>query len=149
MENVQLYGKDEATRRLNLIQYSLNMVKTNDKEAKLAFQKAHNKKFKERGFKLAGFCLVHYPSSAMKGRLNRKLVANWKGSFRVTKILGKNTFLVKKERGRSTKVPIDRIKLCNEFLHQDDPDVRLTPEDEAGQEDYEEELSEEEGNNAI
>ena len=143
LENIRLYGEDEATRRLNLIQYALNMVKTNDKEAKLAFQKAHNKKFKERGFKVGDFCLVHYPSSSMKGRINRKLIPNWKGLFRITDILGKNTYKVKKEGGRSTKVPTDRLKLYNEFLHQDDPDVQLTPEDEPEQEQDEDTQSEE------
>ena len=37
--------------------------------------------------------------------------------------------MVKKEGGRSTKVPVDRLKIYNEFLHLDDPDVQVAPED--------------------
>ena len=69
------------------------MVKTNDKEAKRAFAKAHNKKFKERGFKVGDFVLVHFPDSAIRGLLNRKMVPNWKGVFRITRAIGKNTFM--------------------------------------------------------
>ena len=32
--------------------------------------------------------------------------------------------------GRKTKVPADRLKLYNEFLHMDDPEVKLDPQDE-------------------
>lgn len=129
IQHSKRYGEDEATRRVNLIQYALEMVKTNDKEAKRAFAKAHNKKFKERGFKVGDFVLVHFPDSAIRGRLNRKMVPNWKGVFRITKAIGKNTYMVKKEGGRSTKVPVDRLKIYNEFLHLDDPDVQVAPED--------------------
>ena len=62
--NSTRYGEDEATRKFNLIQYALNLVKDNDKEAKDAFIKAANKKFKERGFKKGDFVLFisHHPS---------------------------------------------------------------------------------------
>ena len=80
---------------------------------KRASAKAHNKKYKERGFKVGDFVLVHFPDSAFRGRLNRKMVPNWKGVFRITKTIGKNTYMVKKEGGRSTKVPVDHLKIYN------------------------------------
>ena len=37
--------------------------------------------------------------------------------------------MVKKEGGRANKVPVDRLKIYNEFLYMDDPVVQVAPED--------------------
>ena len=34
------------------------------------------------------------------------------------------------EGGRKTKVSADRLKLYNEFLHMDDPEVKVDPRDD-------------------
>ena len=75
------------------------------------------------------------------------MVPNWKGVIRITRAIGKNTYKVKKEGGRSTKVPVDRLKIYNEFLHMDDPDVLIAPEnpealEHSDQEDIEEQEEE-------
>ena len=127
------YGEDEATRRLQLIQYALDMVKERDSEAKAAFQKAYNKKCRNRQFKVGDAVLVHYPKAVFKGRVNRKFMPQWHGIYFVIKTLGTNTYEVRKHGGRKTKVPADRLKLYNEFLHMDDPEVKLDPQDEENQ----------------
>ena len=72
---------------------------------------------------------------------------DWHGIYYVKKVLGPNTYLVQKPGCRKTKVPTDRLKLFNEFLHLDDPNVRITPEDEEnGNEDIQEENQDEEIN---
>ena len=129
------YGEDEATRRMQLIQYAMDMVKERDKEARAAFQRAYNKKCKNRQFKLNDAVLVHYPSSVVKGRVNRKFMPQWHGIYYVIKILGTNTYEVRKEGCRKTKVSADRMKLYNEFLHMDDPVVKIDPQDKEMEED--------------
>ena len=124
------YGEDEATRRLQLIQYALDMVKERDTEAKDAYQRAYNKKCRHRQFQLNDAVLVHYPNSVIKGRVNRKFMPQWHGIYYVIKVLGSNTYEVRKEGGRKTKVSADRLKLYNEFLHMDDPEVKVDPRDD-------------------
>ena len=123
------YGEDEATRRLQLIQYAMEMVKEKDKEAKAAFQRAYNKKCRNRSFQVNDAVLIHYPNSVAKGRVNRKFMPQWHGIYYVTKVLGTNTYEVRKEGCRKTKVSADRMKLYNEFLHMDDPVVKIDPRD--------------------
>ena len=123
------YGEDDATRRLQLIQYAMDMVKEKDKEARAAFQRAYNKKCRHRSFQVNDAVLIHYPSSVAKGRVNRKFMPQWHGIYYVIKVLGTNTYEVRKEGCRKTKVSADRMKLYNEFLHMDDPVVKIDPRD--------------------
>ena len=120
---------------MQLIQYAMDMVKERDKEARAAFQRAYNKKCKNRQFKLNDAVLVHYPSSVVKGRVNRKFMPQWNGIYYVIKVLGTNTYEVRKEGCRKTKVSADRMKLYNEFLHMDDPVVKIDPQDKEMEED--------------
>ena len=53
----------------------------------------------------------------------------WHGIYYVIKVLGTNTYEVRKEGCRKTKVSADRMKLYNEFLHMDDPVVKIDPRD--------------------
>ena len=55
---------------------------------------------------------------------------DWHGVYYVKKVLGPNTYLVQKPGCRKTKVPTDRLKLFNEYLHLNDPNVKITPEEE-------------------
>ena len=55
---------------------------------------------------------------------------DWHGIYYVKKVLGPNVYLVQKPGCRKTKVPADRLKLFNEFLHSDDPNVKITPDDD-------------------
>ena len=129
------YGQDEATQRMQLIRYALDMVKTKDEEAKAAFSKAYNKKCRERTFQVGDAVLLHYEASTLKGRVNRKFTKRWHGIYYIDQVLGKNTFIVKKHGGRRTKVSADRLRIYNEYLHLDDPEVKLTPGDNEAQED--------------
>ena len=131
----KFYGEDEAARRHQLIQYALQMVRKNDQESKTAFTKAYNKKCRNRAFKENDAVLLHFPKSAIRGRVNRKFMYDWHGIYYVKKVLGPNVYLVQKPGCRKTKVPADRLKLFNEFLHSDDPNVKLTPEDDEDQND--------------
>ena len=138
----KLYGEDEATRRHQLIQYALEMVKKNDQESKTAFTKAYNKRCRNRAFQIGDAVLVHFPKSAIRGKVNRKFMKDWHGIYFVKQALGPNVYVVAKPGCRKTKVPSDRLKLFNEFLHADDPAVTIAPEDE--QEEGEETPQEEE-----
>ena len=141
-EKTKHYGEDEATHRMQIIRYALNMVKAKDEEAKAAFTKAYNKKCREKSFQLGDAVLVHFPASTVKGRVNRKFMNRWHGIYFIDQILGKNTYLVKKHGGRRTKCSADRLRIYNEFLHLDDPEVKLTPgEDEANEEAHEEDVA--------
>ena len=131
----KFYGEDEAARRHQLIQYALQMVRKNDQESKMAFTKAYNKKCRNRAFKENDAVLLHFPKSAIRGRVNRKFMYDWHGIYYVKKVLGPNVYLVQKPGCRKTKVPADRLKLFNEFLHSDDPNVQITPEDDDNQND--------------
>ena len=141
---VKHYGEDEATKRMQLIQYALEMVRNRDEESKAAFRKAYNKRCRNRTFQVGDAVLVHFPSSVLKGRVNRKFVAQWKGIYFIQQILGPNVYIVKKHGGRKTKVPADRLRIYNEFLHMDDPEVQLTPEDQDLQEQVQEDPEENE-----
>ena len=146
LQQTKRYGEDEATKRMNLIEYALQMVHTRDTEAKMAFQKAYNKKCREKTFNVGDAVLVHFPPSAVRGsaRVNRKFTKPWHGIYFVQKVLDATTFIVKKQGGRKTKCPADRLRLFNEFLHIDDPEIRIAPEDE--QEDHEEQHEQEDLN---
>ena len=120
---------------MQLIRYALDMVKTKDEEAKAAFSKAYNKKCRERTFQVGDAVLLHYEASTLKGRVNRKFTKRWHGIYYIDQVLGKNTFIVKKHVGRKTKVSADRLRIYNEYLHLDDPEVKLTPGDNEAQED--------------
>ena len=52
--------------------------------------------------------------------------------------------MVKKEGGRAAKVPVDNLKIYNEFLHMDDPDVQIASEDPEGLRHSDQEEEEEE-----
>ena len=116
------------------------MVKKNDEESKAACTKAYNKKCRNRTFQLGDAVLVHYPKSSIKGRVNRKFMYEWQGIYFIKQVLGPNVYIVQKPGCRKTKVPADRLKVFNEFLHLDDPEILITPEDE--QEPQEESLEE-------
>ena len=45
------YSEEESLKFLNLIEYAIKMVKDNDKEAKVAFEKAYNKSKISKNFK--------------------------------------------------------------------------------------------------
>ena len=126
----KIYAEDEAARRQQLIQYALEMVRKNDHESKMAFTKAYNKKCRNRAFQEGDAVLLHFPKSAIRGRVNRKFMQDWHGVYYVKKVLGPNTYLVQKPGCRKTKVPTDRLKLFNEYLHLNDPNVKITPEEE-------------------
>ena len=63
---------------------------------------------------------------------------DWHGIYFVKQVLGPNVYMVSKPGCRKTKVPSDRLKIFNEFLHTDDPTVQIAPEDE-NEDDAEEE----------
>ena len=67
---------------------------------------------------------------------------DWHGIYFVKQVLGPNVFMVSKPGCRKTKVPSDRLKIFNEFLHTDDPTVQIAPEDE-DEDDTVEEVEEE------
>ena len=140
----KLYGEDEATRRHQLIQYALEMVKKNDQESKTAYTKAYNKRCRNRAFQLGDAVLVHFPKSAIRGKVNRKFMRDWHGIYFVKQVLGPNVYMVSKPGCRKTKVPSDRLKIFNEFLHADDPTVNIAPEDEEEEEIPKEEEEEKE-----
>ena len=106
------------------------MVKKNDQESKTAYTKAYNKRCRNRAFQLGDAVLVHFPKSAIRGKVNRKFMRDWHGIYFVKQVLGPNVYMVAKPGCRKTKVPSDRLKIFNEFLHADDPTVKIAPEDE-------------------
>ena len=106
------------------------MVKDNDHEAKMAFEKAYNKSKKSKSFQVGDFVLVHFPPGTGLVGANKKFTANWRGVYRIRKQLGPTTFLVGKSHGRSTKVPADRLKNFNSYVHLDNTDIMITPADD-------------------
>ena len=38
--------------------------------------------------------------------------------------------MVKKQGGRKSKISADRLRIYNEYIHMDDPEVKLTPGDD-------------------
>jgi hypothetical protein len=124
------YIENEAISRLNLIQFAIEMVKDNDAEAKQAFKKAFDKKAKDKHFAVGDFCLLFFPPGTGLVGGNKKFVNNWRGIYVVRKVLGQSTYLVGKPHGRGTKVPGYRLKLFNEYIHQEDREVLLSAEDD-------------------
>ena len=124
------YSENEAIQRLNLIEFAIKMVKDNDHEAKAAFQKAYNKSKKAKTFNVGDFVLVHFPPGTGLTGANKKFTANWRGVYRIRRQLGPTTFLVGKSHGRSTKVPADRLKSFNSYIHLDNTEVMITPGDD-------------------
>ena len=55
------YSEEESIQHLNLIEFSIKMVKDNDKEAKMAFEQAYNKSKFSKTFKVGDFVFVHFP----------------------------------------------------------------------------------------
>jgi hypothetical protein len=124
------YTENEAISRLNLIQFAIDMVKDNDAEAKQAFKKAFDKKAKDKHFAVGDFCLLFFPPGTGLVGGNKKFVNNWRGVYVVRKVCGQSTYLVGKPHGRGTKVPGSRLKLFNAYIHQEDREVLLSPEDD-------------------
>ena len=124
------YSENEAISRLNLIQFAIDMVKDNDAEAKQAFKKAFDKKAKDKQFAVGDFCLLFFPPGTGLVGGNKKFVNNWRGIYIVREVCGSNTYKVAKPHGRSTKVPGSRLKPFNAYIHQEDREVLLSPEDD-------------------
>ena len=73
------YSEDEALQRLQLIEYAINLVKQNDATAKSVFQKAHNRKMKEKSFDVNDHVLVHFPQGTnLPPGANKKFVNTWR-----------------------------------------------------------------------
>ena len=119
-----------AVQGLNLIEFAIKMVKDNDHEAKAAFQKAYNKSKKAKTFNVGDFVLVHFPPGTGLTGANKKFTANWRGVYRIRRRLGPTTFLVGKSHGRSAKVPADRLKPFNSYIHLDTTEIMITPGDD-------------------
>ena len=124
------YSENESVQRLNLIEFAIKMVKDNDQEAKMAFEKAYNKSKKSKTFQVGDFVLVHFPPGTGLVGANKKFTANWRGVYRIRKQLGPTTFLVGKSHGRSTKVPADRLKNFNAYVHLDNTNIMINPADD-------------------
>ena len=58
-----------------------------------------------------------------------------KGDQLIPVIKSKNFLSYVEQKPLSRAVPADRLKLFNEFLHSDDPNVQITPEDDDNQND--------------
>ena len=79
---------------------------------------------------MGDFVLVHFPPGTGLVGANKKFTANWRGVYRIRKQLGPTTFLVGKSHGRSTKVPADRLKNFNAYVHLDNKDIMINPADD-------------------
>ena len=107
-----------------------DLVKDNHKEAKVAFEKAYNKSKISKTFKVGDFVFVHFPPGTGIVGGNKKFTANWQGIYHIRKQLGPTTFLVGKSNGRSTKFPADRLKNYNAYVHLDNTNIMITPQDD-------------------
>ena len=85
---------------------------------------------KDKHFAVGDFCLLFFPPGTGLVGGNKKFVNNWRGIYIVREVCGSNTYKGAKPHGRSTKVPGSRLKPFNAYIHQEDREVLLSPEDD-------------------
>ena len=108
--------------------FAHDIVNKNNIEAKKASKRQYDKLAKERTFRVGDQVLVHYRVGPPG--TNQKLGTTWRGIFTVEKVLGHNTYTLRKPSGRKTKVHADRMKFFDPIGSREEPEVKLQRDDD-------------------
>ena len=122
------FSESDIANKFRLLLFAHDIVNKNNVEAKRASKRQYDKLAKERSFRVGDQVLVHYRLGPPG--TNQKLTTTWRGIFTVEKVLGHNTYTLRKPSGRRTKVHADRMKFFDPIGSREDPDVRLQREDD-------------------
>jgi transposase InsO family protein len=104
----KLYRQDYLGRAFNDMRLSFKVVRDHLKDAREAREQYFNRRTKERKFSTGQQVLVHFPKCPVGA--NKKFFKQWKGPYRVVKLLGRLNLRVQPESGPSIVVHVDRVR---------------------------------------
>jgi transposase InsO family protein len=104
----KLYRQDYLGRAFSDMRLSFKMVRDNLKDAREAREQYFNRRTKERSFSVGQQVLVNFPKCPVGA--NRKFYKQWKGPYRVVKLLGRLNLRVQPVTGSSIVVHVDRVR---------------------------------------
>ena len=111
-----------------MLQYAQKLCYENDIESKAAIKRAFDVKKKFRQFKIKDKVLLYIPSPPV-GQ-NKKFYTPWRGIYEVIEKTSKLTYIVKKKGGRKRIAHINRLKFYDPQNSINDPEVKITVEDD-------------------
>ena len=102
-------------------------MRKKDLKAKVANKKQYDKVARDRAFRVGDQVLVHY-SLGTPGT-NQKLTSPWRGIFVIDWALGHDSYSLRKPSGRRKKVHAKRMKFFDPMSSHEDPEIKLSKED--------------------
>ena len=126
-----------------MLQYAQKLCYENDLESRAAVKRAFNVKKKFRQFKNRDKVLLHIPSPPIGH--NYKFYTPWRGIYEIIEKTSKLTYIVKKKGGRKRRAHVNRLKFYDPKNSINDPEVKITIEDDEPDKEITEEKEEKEG----
>ena len=105
----KLYKQDALTDAFKNLRLSFNHVRDNLKDAQDMREQYFNRKADDRQFKVGQLVLVKFPQYPLG--INKKFYKQWKGPYRVVRVLSRLNLKVALENGKkSITVHVDRVR---------------------------------------
>ena len=127
-QDIVTYSESEIADRIRMLQYAQKLCYENDIESKAAIKRAFDVKKKFRQFKIKDKVLLYIPSPPV-GQ-NKKFYTPWRGIYEVIEKTSKLTYIVRKKGGRKRIAHINRLKFYDPQNSINDPEVKITVEDD-------------------
>ena len=127
-QDIVTYRESEIADTIRMLQYAQKLCYENDIESKAAVKRAFDIKKKFRQFKIKDKVLLYIPSPPV-GQ-NKKFYTPWRGIYEVIEKTSKLTYIVRKKGGRKRGAHINRLKFYDPQNSINDPEVKITVEDD-------------------
>ena len=128
-QDIVTYSESEIADRIRMLQYAQKLYYENDIESKALVKRAFDIKKKFRQFKIKDKVLLYIPSPPV-GQ-NKKFYTPWRGIYEIVEKTSKLTYIVRKKGGRKRGAHINRLKFYDPQNSINDPEVKITIEDNA------------------